>query len=650
MHATKPKLTTLELVSLDIGNFRAHERFTLEPHGNSLSITGRNGLGKSTLADAYFWLIFNTDSAGKSKFDFKPFDPATKEVIHNLEHSVKATFRLDGKEVTLRRVFKEDWETMRGRTTPEFTGHSSTYYINDVPQGETEYNRWLTGICDPKLWRVMSDTSYFNNSLKWEDRRAMLLDLSGDVTFADIIASDERLAALPGILGDHTVESYRKILEAKRKSLAEELRAVPIRISEVQNSMPEEAEPVDLAELEAELTTLGNLRADVLSGGAIAEKTRELNEVNAAILDAQNKASQAQMDGSAEVRRQYGAAVSAVAACEAEIRSLQGVESSETDRLNSQRQTLLDEFARIDGEVFSWTGVDTCGSCGQALPTDKVEVARAKAEASFNEAKAKRLEENRAQGIAIRKKLDEFATKVQESEALLAAKREELPALIAERDRLKGVLEAATAGLQPADTSDLDAKKADIEAVLATLKESTKATTDDLDRKIQAIRTQIQEANLQNARAQQRRALEARIVELRAMHKKLAAEDEKNAAETTLLDDFVRAKVSLLEGRINSRFSMVEFRLFRTQVNGGIVECCDCTLNGVPYSTGMSTGERVNAGLDIIHAFQTHYGFTCPVFVDNAESVSEPLPTPGHQLRLVHNRDVKALKVELLAA
>ena len=137
-----------------------------------------------------------------------------------------------------------------------------------------------------------------------------------------------------------------------------------------------------------------------------------------------------------------------------------------------------------------------------------------------------------------------------------------------------------------------------------------------------------------------------RTEELQAEERKLAAEFEELEQQLYLTEEFVRTKVRMLEDKINSKFKLARFKLFNTLVNGGIEECCETTFQGVPYSN-LNNGARLNIGLDIINTLADHYGFAPPVWLDNAEGVTNILPTKGQQIRLIVSAQDKKLRVEL---
>jgi hypothetical protein len=71
------------------------------------------------------------------------------------------------------------------------------------------------------------------------------------------------------------------------------------------------------------------------------------------------------------------------------------------------------------------------------------------------------------------------------------------------------------------------------------------------------------------------------------------------------------------------------------------------TYNGVPFETSLNNGSRINVGLDIINTISTQTGLSLPVFVDNAESVTELLPIESQVVRLVVSGQDKQLRVEV---
>ncbi len=126
--------------------------------------------------------------------------------------------------------------------------------------------------------------------------------------------------------------------------------------------------------------------------------------------------------------------------------------------------------------------------------------------------------------------------------------------------------------------------------------------------------------------------------------KVLAAAYEELERQTFLVDQFIVGKVALLEDRLNSKFSLVRWKLFSTLINQGVSECCEATINGVPFSSA-NTGSQILAGLDIISTLSRHYGIKAPLFLDHRESLTTDPKMDAQMISLVAVVGVKELEV-----
>src|SRR5690606_28720593 len=138
-----------------------------------------------------------------------------------------------------------------------------------------------------KVFRLLTDPLYFNTQLHWQERRRILLDACGDVSDADVVAAEPRLAELPSILNGRSVDDHRKVVMARRAEINRELDRIPVRIDEVRRGLPE-LPASDRADVEARLAELRARRQElseelvrIESGGQVAELQRQLAEVQA---------------------------------------------------------------------------------------------------------------------------------------------------------------------------------------------------------------------------------------------------------------------------------------------------------------------------------------------------------------------------------
>ena len=112
------------------------------------------------------------------------------------------------------------------------------------------------------------------------------------------------------------------------------------------------------------------------------------------------------------------------------------------------------------------------------------------------------------------------------------------------------------------------------------------------------------------------------------------------------MENFSRAKIEMLSSAINSQFKAVSFKMFEMQINGGMKETCEMTVDGVLYSS-LNSAAKMQAGLDVIGALSRLYDVTTPIFLDNRESVSEIPEVPGQIINLFVSAGDKELRVEV---
>lgn len=650
-------MAVITLQTLKLHNFKGIRSFVLDAQGADQSIYGDNATGKTTLRDAFSWLLFDKDSAGRKEFEIKTLDE-TGEPLHNLEHEVEGTLALGGRAVTLRKVFTEKWVKKRNTMTPEFSGHETAYYIDGVPVQKGEYTARVAAILPETMLKMLTDPAYFSEAMKWTERRQILLTVCGDVTDADVIASNPKLKDLPGILGTRKLEDHKKVVDSRRKEVNKELETLPVRIDEAERALPEL--PANKVALQNKLTDLRAKREAKQSekiridaGGEVAEKQRAIRLVEAGMLDTQTKI---RGESDRTLQQERGALNSINAQMDEKRREIRRLEADERDaaeeikRLNAALESLRQQWKQVYESACNHSADTSCPFCGQALPADRVAEANATALATFNEDKGRKLEANNAEGRA-------KAARVKEFEAANTARRETITQLTAEVSGLEQTaarLDARISELRhavPDFTQDtgyqaLVAKKASLEQEIADLRAGTDQTRAAVLAAITELDKQIVAAEADLAKFAQREQGEARIRELTDQQKKLAGEWERLERELWLIEEFIRTKVSMLTSRINSRFKYATFKLFNQNINGGVEECCEVLYGGVPYTTALNTGARIVVGLDIINTLSEHYGFVAPIWIDNREAVTRLIPTRAQVISLVVSEPDKTLRVE----
>lgn len=613
-------MKTLTINRLSLKNFKGIKNFTIEPNGQNISVFGENGTGKSTIADGFFYLLFGKDSHDKANFQLKPVTDDGQE-IHNIETEVEAALEVNGKTITLKKIYKEKWTKKRGTNVKEHTGHTKKHYIDDVPKSEADFKKAVAEIIDINAFKLVTNPFEFNN-LHYTGRRQILLEVCGDVSYQDVISSDKKLAALSAVLGDCTIDDHKaKVKEAQRK-INQDLKEIPARIDELQNSIKDSEKPnqKDKERLDKELAGHQEKLRALQTNERLSELNVKLNEIDAKIAKLNAVADKKQaaarkpiLDSIEKLESERRQAESRVNELEKQVKTYAKRNQIAKDAKNAKLQDWHNENNK------QLKPDNTCPTCGQDLPEDQVQDAIEK----FNVAKSNRLEKIEKEGMSLKKdieqrtkditgaqeEVDKLSTRIVDIDSTLAKKRADLKAVY-----------------EKVEAADLDKEKDVIESEIKALQNGSKIQEDTQKRYITETQEKLAEWNKADAAWESAEKARVRIDELTRQEETLAAEYERLAGEVHMIEQFIVKKVEMLEGRINERFKMARFKMFEEQVNGGINECCEVLYQGVPFNSGLNSAARVNVGLDIINTLSEFYGFRGPVWVDNAESINKVLP------------------------
>ena len=639
----------MKLLRLTYKNFKAQSQ-NIILNDSDVDVFGANGAGKTTAFDAFIWLLFGKDSKGAELSE----DIKTRSQVDNgQEHEVEAVLLLDdGGHIKLKRTFREIWTKKRGSATETFSGHTTDFFIDDVPAKKREYSDRINSIISEEKFKLLTDPLYFKNQMDWKDRRKILLEVCGDVSDEDVIASKEELAELPDMLAGKSIEDYRKILQARRTKMNDELRKIPVRIDEAQRNLPDveglNAEVIQ-TELEDFKKTQMELNRKILKiqdGGAAADKQREIAELDTRQAEIKNrydhevnKKALLNLSVISELNSKKNRMESGIDDSRKKIEFLQKVITSGGEKL----QQLRAEWKEINAEQFTASVDDTCPTCGQKLPADKVEAAMQQALEGFNFSKSNLLAENSKTGKATKAKLIESGEQIEKLQADIAGMQAKIAETDTEIERLKAETDEVKEYQTDVTYCAAEAQKSRLRKEIDDLNKDTSIETNKLQAEIRSLDTDVQSRQEKLALIKTNHDGKARIEELQEEQKKLVAEFEELEHALYLTDLFIKTKVSMLDKKINSKFRIAQFRLFETQVNGGLSECCDVLYDGVAR---MSNSQEIKVGLDVIRTLSKHYGISTPIFVDNCESITELPPMDGQVIRLIVSAEDKELRIE----
>ena len=641
-------MTEIKIKRLALENFKCHKYLSLDFMGGNASIYGDNASGKTSIYDALTWLLFGKDSAGNGEknIEIKPLDSNGEVKDHDALTAVEAVLLVNGEEVSLRRTYKEVWTTKRGSSQATYDGNTSEYYIDGVPCKRNAFQDKVNELVSEDTFRMLTSVSHFSDKISWQERRAVLFQVAGVMEDSAILASNDAFAPLVESMGKLSLEDYKKKLLSEKKKFVGAKTEIPARISECQKTI-DDVQGLDFAGAKAQVdglqATLNGLSEQIVAiehDGAADQKRMEIREAQLEMntLYNENKAYRAsQTAGTPDI---YGMNIR-LTSLQTQLAGKKKTAENESTYITTLEKQISDSRTRwMDVHKESFTG-GNCPSCGQALPAEKLQQAMA----AFEAQKKSRLQEIEQTANANK------AAKAQ-AEARFTGGIEEITLLEKEIANVREQIAAAEANVVEIKDMEhyaenahcLNEKINKLNGELSDMMKNSGAVA----QKLRDEKNEIQKAiHDQQAIISKESLLDysrQRIAELR--------EDARNAAECLeaiekflyLMDEYSRYKTRFVEDSINGLFRIARFRLFREQANGGVEDRCDVVHEGVPYIS-VNNGMKINLGIDIINTLSAAYGVRVPLFVDNAESVTNLESSGSQMIRLVVSEADKELRV-----
>lgn len=652
----------MSIERMRIENFKGTQELEID-FAEETHIFGMNGTGKTTIPDAFSWVLFNKDSKGNApgsdNFREKPLDDNGRE-IHGLDTTVELDCKLDGQRLNLRRTQREKWVKKRGNMDAVFQGNESVYWINDVETKLSDFKAKIAEIAPEEVFRLIGTLAAFN-AQDWKKRRAQLLALTGGEVDGKLLAKDE-YRPLADECGTRNIgiDDLRKVLMDQRKRTGNELGMIPVRIDEARKALPVFGkDEINTAEYILKDNAKDIERLDKLIAEEKAFGERQNNGTQIAALEQEAASITRQMMSEftekkrgIESRMNYASADAkrydeTIKSCENRKVLLDKQKTTAEARMDSIRT----EYKALYETVFGWnTENNVCPTCGQALPEDQVAEKKAEAEKKFMADKIERLNRMKAEGIEKKKEVEQVVEflkaldmEIEQTKAKLEAAEKELAAAKAELDAY------------PASPDfDSNPRLAEIRAEIRKLQEAAekaiKPDTSGYESRKAALLAQMEEKRAILARRDAGIETEKRIKELEAQLEAKGAEMAEMERMIALAEKFVTERCSALEESINACFPTVRWKLFDIQINGGIADVCNCMIpceSGLVAYSSANTAAQVNADLEIINVLSKHYDVYIPLFVDGAESVNRLGHTDSQLITLSVSTDSTLTKREV---
>lgn len=647
-------MKTVKIKSLHIQNFGNIKDLSIN-FGRKTLISGRNEAGKTTINDAYSWLMTNKLANGSQADGIRPHDRSGIE-DDNAVISVSAVIEIDGAEKEFLKEQRKEFTQKTGK----FKGNNNLYFINGVPKKEKEYKAYVEEkILEPDNLELCTNASVLLN-MDTKKRRAVIFDMVPDITDADVAATDVRFANIPPKLDDCTldelIQSVRYQINGRGrgdKGLKGRQDEFPARIDEAQRKVCDTAEyRLAINGLQKEIATLD-------------EQEKSLDDLMAAYDQKSKNILDLKFEQSEIVRKANEGLVQQRKNIDSEIFSLeQDKKSAENDlrmaemdlkhaKMGVERHTAEvkkaqedysrwisqkfddSEIALIESEVLNEDSL-ICPTCGQVFPKERAEKIREDFEKNkalriegvksagrnYEEMKDREIQRVVESGNKASAELEESNKAKEEAEYKIAELKQKITLLAMEIQQKQTELSKLPESVDLSDNAEYQKITTEIEQAETALLEMQNGS--EQRREINRIKSEktAEISKLQTLISESEKAQE-RVDELKEEQRNVGQLLADCQQELDLLRDFQKAKCDMLTDKINSMFKFVKWRLFKQNLtDDNFQEVCDPMIENEPYGRRLNHGSRALAELDICNTFQSVHDVNLPVFIDDSESLS----------------------------
>lgn len=582
-------------------------------------IMAKNGKGKSTIATAYLWCLFNCD------YELKDNPVVRREVggksVDDMDTNVELTLDVDGKEVTMKKVQKRTY-SKDGSSYKD----DNKYFVNDVPKTLKDFNAYLD--VDMNVFKMCSNVNAFLNQ-KPAEMREYLFSLVGDVTGLDIASQKAELAELVPLLEKYTTEELSAMNKATMAKIAKDLPILDGQIKEKERDI-QLKQAIEVSDLELQKNSLKVQIEDCIAKQTDNDKlVAEYDKASSDILDLKFKQGdllrkaneenvkarrglESQISNLSYViedsRKSIGNAENVVGFDKNEVAEYQKMLDDSRTEWKAEKERTFDESSLI------------CPYCKQEYPEDKKEELRA----DFKAHKENELNRITDKGNTAKEMLDEAKKALDEAEQELTDRKQKLEKYLVDLADIKKQLSELPQEIDVSATEEYKALEQKIAEKEEAMHKANDISTVKAELKVQetALRQQLAECESQIAKSDTA-ADEQRLEELKQT--RVDSEQNKTNAEKILdlLDELDKAKNEALTEAVNSHFGLVKWQLFEYAKNGNYKSCCIPTVDGKSILTTMSNkGNRILGRVDICNSIQKISGMSVPIVLDDSESLS----------------------------
>lgn len=633
---------------MHIENFKGLRLFDIDFDPERTSVVGANGTGKTTLHDAYLWLLTGADSNGRSAFCVQPLDGDSRTIDH-LNTAVSCVMTFDGEEHELKRTFEQNWTRKRGTKEDVLCGNTSGYFIDNVPMKAGEYSEAIAKmLCGTDNFTLISSVYAFER-LDTKVKRAKLIEMAG--TIPDIMNEKGYPRLWKYWQKVEDVDSIRKTVAFKLQGLKDAKDKIPVKITENERDLPEgidfDAIRNEIAARKGEIEGIDatlQRKADGRNGAfsTVAGLTAQAKDVDAQIDELLSSIRKQRGKVELDAMSEKNKACSRVSEIESKIR----IAKNEATMLGSQKinlegrlQAAREQWKTKNAETFREEVASECPTCHRPFSEEEITSMRNELVKAFNESKTEVMKAIVANGNEIQSQLTSVKSQIEAKNSEIAAMesdltdaRKVLSDAVAKANSIPTVEQAAEASIE---YGNLVRRKSEIRQAIAEATPTEGQDEIELRNRKERLSAEVESLLRELAK-------EDNIAKVAKRRAELEEEDARLSDEIAELDGvlydiqrYAKARINIVEDMVSSRFKYVRWKMYEPNLtNDGEKEICECLVDGVPVSRNVNQAGRINAGIDIINALSAWLGLSVPLWIDGKESVTSLIDTDAQLITL----------------
>ena len=613
-------------------NFKKFHDVTFN-FGQLTNVFGKNYEGKSSINDMFSWVLFGKSATGNS--EGKQFVPRRYDSegvpIDRVDVLVELFLTVDNRPIMIRKIQKQNWVRKRGADTETYEGDTNEYYWNEVPVKETEHKKRVAEIINEEVFKMITNPYAFV-AKKDDVKRKFLVEKVAKITDADVFSLDSSFSELEGMTENYTIDELVAINKKALQGYKDEKDDIEQRIKERSRDIVD----TDFAEHELALSALKEQLSDIEEKISDTSKAYEgISKLKTEIADYKSKISEIERSENAKLSKDKAKLSSDIDNTAYQIlRKSQQKKALDKDielineKISSSEiylEVLRRNFTEEKTKEFDITK-NICPTCGKEFDEDK----KSELLKAFEEEKVRKMHDVNLSGAKVAKEITTNKSNLENLTKQLSDLTAEIEKLTADETAIKAEKGKLPEVVDLSGNKDYQDYKNTLSALEFSLKDTTETLkdTDELKMKLNAQKAEIQSRiDTVNRVLATKKVIEDakdRVDELTMKLKQTTNDAAKCERVLDLIEKFDKAKMELLSERVNDKFKLVKWMLFRPQKNGGYENVCIPMIHGSPYGENTtSTTERLMAGLDIINTLQETYETKAPVWIDNAEAYND---------------------------